>query len=357
MKNAMTSRERVLTAVEHREGDRVPITFDCEKEVLAVLKEHFKVPDAEGVWRSLHVDTRLVSADHSHPNIGTRPGGISTNFWGVGSKDVEYSFGTMYDIVYHPLAGMTTVEEINAYAWPTADELSFETLRAARKLNPDKAIIAYIGHGGYFTGTELKGMEEFLMDLGSNPALAHRVIDHIMDYTRPAVERLCREAGDAFDIYYIADDFCTALGPLVSPPMFREFIKPYLKTLADICHRSGKKFLLHTCGSVRTFLPEIIDAGVDILEPIQTSAAGMEAEGLKRDFGKDITFYGSIDLINVLSKGSPEDVRSEVLKNFRILGKGGGFIVGPGHTYIQPDTPLENILTMYETAYGECLYA
>ena len=92
------------------------------------------------------------------------------------------------------------------------------------------------------------------------------------------------------------------------------------------------------------------------MEPIQTSAAGMAVEGLKADFGDKMTFYGSIDLINVLSKGSPDDVRNEVLNNFRVLGKNGGFIVGPGHTYIQPDVPLENILIMYETAYNECRY-
>jgi len=352
----MTSRERVLTAVEHREPDRVPITFDCETEVLDALRKHFHVTTADEVWDALHVDTRLVGADHHHQNIRRTPDGMDVNFWGVGSRQVEYSFGSMYDIAYHPLAEMTTVDEIDAYNWPTADEVSFETIRAARKRNPDKAIIAYIGHGGYFTGTELRGMEEFLVDLGTNPPVARAIVEHVNAYTFGAVERLCREARDDFDIYYIADDFCTALGPLISPAMFREYIKPYLARIAQIVHAAGKKFLLHTCGSVRVLLPEIIDAGVDILEPIQTSAEGMEVEGLKRDFGDHITFYGSIDLINVLSRGTPEDVRSEVLKNFRVLGRGGGFIVGPGHTYVQPDTPLENIITMYETAYRECAY-
>ncbi len=351
-----TSRERVLAAVAHRQGDRVPITFDCEREILDLLKGHLAVDSAEGVWRALHVDTRLVGADHHDPRIGPRENGLDINFWGVGSRQVEYSFGRMYDIAFHPLAEMTTSDEVNAYDWPTPDELSFDTLRSARAANPDKAIIAYIGHGGYFTGTQLRGMEQFLLDLGSNPPLARAVIDSINDYTFAAVSRLCDEAADAFDIYYIADDFCTALGPLVSPAMFREYIFPYLKSLADIVHAAGKKFLLHTCGSVRALLPGIIEAGVDILEPVQTSAVGMAVEGLKKDFGDAITFYGSIDLINVLGPGSPADVRHEVLKNFRILGTDGGFILGPGHTYIQPDAPLENILTMYYTAYRDCVY-
>ena len=218
------------------------------------------------------------------------------------------------------------------------------------------AAIAYVTHVGYFAATEMRGMEKFLHDLASEPEFAARLIGKITDYIYGALERLCGEAGDDFDVFYMADDFCTSSGPLVSPAMFKEHIKPYLARVGRIVHSAGKKFLLHTCGSVRALLPEIIDAGVDVIEPVQTSAAGMSVEGLKRDFGDRVAFYGSIDLVNVLSKGTPEDVRAEVLKNFRVLGKDGGFIVGPGHTYIQPDTPLENILAMYETAYGECSY-
>ncbi|MEI6846381.1 MAG: uroporphyrinogen decarboxylase family protein, partial [Candidatus Firestonebacteria bacterium] len=128
------------------------------------------------------------------------------------------------------------------------------------------------------------------------------------------------------------------------------YVAPYLKRFASIIHKHNKKFLLHTCGSVRTFLPIIIDCGVDMLEPIQVRAEGMDPAGLKRDFGKDICFYGGVDLQKVLSTYSPEKVAEEVKKLIDILGKDGGYIVGPGHTYIQPDAPLENILSMYKTA-------
>ena len=217
-------------------------------------------------------------------------------------------------------------------------------------------MIAHICHAGFFTATHLRGLQQFMMDLAERPDLAAAVIGKVNEYLFPAIERLCLEVGDAFDVYYVADDFCTAQGPLISPAMFREHIQPYLRRYADIVHRHGKKLLLHTCGSTRKLLPDIIQAGVDLMEPIQTSATGMEVEGLKGDFGDRLAFYGGIDLVGVLSKGRPQDVRSEVLKNFRVLGKNGGYILGPGHTYIQPDVPLENILTMYETAYRECQY-
>jgi len=320
-----------------------------------MLMKHFNVSSHDQVWDSLHIDTRLVGANHHHPHI-RKEGEISYDFWGIGAKPQVYSGGTYSEYCHHPLAGMTCMSEIENYDWPTPGELSFDSIRKARTAAPDKAIIAHISHAGYFKATHMRGMEQFMMDLAADPDVAGTIIRKVNDYMFPAIERLCREAGDSFDIFYIADDFCTTNGPLISPDMFREYIQPYLKRYADIVHKYGKKLLLHTCGSTRKLLPDIIDAGVDLMEPVQTSAEGMAVEGLKRDFGGRMSFYGGIDLITVLSTGTPEDVRLEVLKNFQVLGRHGGYIVGPGHTYIQPDCPLENILAMYETAYHECAY-
>ena len=351
----MTSRERVLTAIAHREPDRLPITFDAEPEVIRALQAHFGVATRDAVWDALHADTRLVGVDHHSPHI-RRQDGVEYDFWGIGSTAQVYSGGTYMEYTHQPLAPLTTVAEIEAYDWPPPDEFSVETLRACRAAHPDKAILAHITHGAYFKATHMRGMENFMLDLGLQPEFARAIMRRVQGYLLPAVERLCREAGDSFDIFYMADDYCSADGPLISPDIFRAEIRPYLAAIADTCHRHDKRFLLHVCGAVRRLLPDILDAGVDLLEPIQTSAAGMEVEGLKRDFGDRLTFYGSIDLIRVLSRGTPEDVRREVLKNFRVLGRGGGFIVGPGHTYIQPDCPLANILALYETAFTACRY-
>jgi uroporphyrinogen decarboxylase len=352
----MTSRERVLCAIAHRSPDRLPITFDAEPEVIRLLQQHFGVATRDAVWDALHADTRLVGVDHHYRHI-RQEGKVSYDFWGIGSTPQTYSGGSYNEYTHWPLAPMSTIAELDAYDWPTPDEFTVESLRQARAANPDKAIIAHITHGAYFKATHMRGMENFMMDLGLEPEFANAIMQRIQRYLIPAVERLCREAGDAFDIFYMADDYCSADGPIMSPAVFRAQMQPYLAEIARIVHRHDKKFLLHVCGAVRPLLPYILDAGVDLLEPIQTSAAGMAVEGLKRDFGDRLTFYGSIDLIRVLSRGTPEEVRQEVLKNFRVLGKGGGFIVGPGHTYIQPDCSLENILAMYETAFQECRYA
>ncbi len=352
----MDSRQRVLAAINHQSADRVPITFDAEKEVIAALQKHFGVSTRDEVWDALHVDTRLIGVDHNDLRI-REENGLLYDFWGIGSVEQAYPGGTYMEYAFHPLAEMTNVEEIEAYNWPNADEISFESLTANRLKNPDKATIAHITHGGYFKATHLRGMENFMLDLAMNEEIAAKIIEKVTDYLFASIERLCTEAGDTFDVFYMADDFCTSNGPMFSPDMFCQYVKPYLSKIADLVHQHDKKFLLHVCGAVRPFLPFIIEAGVDVLEPIQTSAHGMGVEGLKRDFGDDLCFYGSIDLINVLSTGTPEQVREEVLKNFNILGAHGGFIVGPGHTYIQPDVPLENIISMYKTAYEECHYA
>ena len=351
----MNSRERVLEATNHRSADRLPITFDCEPEVFAKLCEHLGTTDRDEVWDSLHVDTRLIGADHNDSRCRSEHD-INYDFWGIGQKRFTHAHGSYSTQVAQPLSALDAIDELLEYDWPTADELSFETLRTSRKMHPDKAIIAHITHAAFFKCTQLRGMEKFLIDMALNPEYVELMLNKVNDYLYPAIERLCTEAGDTFDIFYIADDTCTSMGPMMSQAMFERWILPYMRTYADICHAHGKKLLLHTCGSVRPFLPALIEAGVDILEPIQTTAKGMSETSLKRDFGRDITFYGAIDTINLLPNSAPSDVRLAVLDMFQTLGKDGGYIIGPSHTYMQNDVPLDNILEMYRVAFDECRY-
>lgn len=350
----MNSRERVLTAIEHREPDRVPLTVDMEKEVQQMLIEHFSISSRKELWDVLHIDTWLVGADVEDPEPDAEyPPDENKSVWGYRTRTVQYGEGSYEEQVHFPLAGEITKEDIDTYPIPDFKKVSFDPVRKAREDHPDRAIIAHITHGAYFNGTFLRGLEQFLIDMFMDYELAERLVGKANEFIIPAVERLANEAADAFDIFYIADDYCDASRPLFPPDIFRKLVKPYLADIADIIHGAGKKFLLHICGAVREIMPDIIDAGVDLLEPIQTSAAGMEVEGLKQDFGNDMAFYGSVDLVNVLNKGTVEDVQNEVRKNMRVLGKGGGLILGPGHTYIQVDAPAENIIAMYETAYDE----
>jgi uroporphyrinogen decarboxylase len=179
---------------------------------------------------------------------------------------------------------------------------------------------------------------------------ADHLIKTISEISEAALQRMLETAGEGIDIVYMADDYCSQLAPMFSPADFGTFVVPYLKRLVDLSHKHEKKFLLHVCGAVRPLLPQIVDCGVDMLEPIQTRAKGMDPVELKREFGKDLCFYGGVDLQQTLCRGTEEDVADEVKRLIEVLGEGGGYVLGPGHTYIQVDAPLENIMTMYETA-------
>ena len=188
-----------------------------------------------------------------------------------------------------------------------------------------------------------------------NKKYAHKLIDKISGRVLQYLDDMLENHSEGIDIVYMADDYCSQRAPLFSPADFKEFVVPYLRQIAERVHKHNKKFLLHCCGAVRPLLPMIIEAGVDMLEPIQIRAEGMELAALKRDFGKDLCFYGGLDLQEVLCKSTPQQVSDEVKRLIDILGKDGGYIFGPGHTYIQIDAPIENIIAMYDTAasYGK----
>ncbi|MCE5272612.1 hypothetical protein LLH00_15130 [bacterium] len=353
----MNGRERVLTAAAHRTPDRVPITFDAQSEVYDLLYRHFGINSRAALWDALHVDTWLEGPEIRDPRDRDLGNGLHQNRWGYHTRMQPYTVdgrtAHYEEMVYHPLAKLQDVSELDRHDWPDPDRLEFGHLNELRRTQPDRAIIAHITHGAYFNATFLRGMEQFLVDLVLDEPLAQAIIERAADYLFRSLDRLLAQAPDGFDIFYLADDYCMASGPLFSPEVFDRLVKPYLRRIADTLHAHDKKFLLHVCGSVRLLLPGIIESGVDMLEPIQRRAAGMDLKELKREFGNDLCFYGSVDLIETLNKGTVKDVRKEVRQNMKILGQDGGLVIGPGHTYIQVDAPLENILAMYETAFQD----
>ena len=191
-----------------------------------------------------------------------------------------------------------------------------------------------------------------MIDFAIRKTYAAFLINTLADISCAALTRMLESHGDGTDIVYMADDYCSQDGPMFSPEDFKELIVPYLTRLVEITHRHNKKFLIHICGAVRPLLPMLIDAGVDMLEPVQIRAAGMDPAGLKRDFGNYMCFYGGVDIQQILNNGTPRQVSDEVKRLIDIMDRDGGFIIGPGHTYIQADTPVENILAMYDTAYS-----
>jgi len=188
-----------------------------------------------------------------------------------------------------------------------------------------------------------------LIDLLRNPQFTHRLYEKITEFYLEFNRRCFEEAGDLIDIFMMGEDLGTQEGLLVSPRVFRQFIKPYLARHVRLAKRYGIRVMLHSCGAIRALIPELVEIGIDILNPIQVRAKGMKPEELKREFGDRLSFHGGIDIQKTLPLGTPEDVRAEVRNRVQTLGKGGGYILCSTHN-IQADTPIENILAMYEEA-------
>jgi uroporphyrinogen decarboxylase len=346
----MISKQRILSAIQHQTTDRTPITFDAEKEVYEALYNHLGLDTKEELFNRLHVDTWMILPGNFIYTAEEDAKREKTTIWGYKTKVTEYSGGTYDEICSNTLAGKNNIADIKAHNWPSSDILDFSHFSQEAEEHSDRAVIGTFTWGAYFIASFLRGMEDIMMDFVLRKQYAEYLIKTIRDISGAALRNMLESSAGKIDIVFMADDYCSQQGPLFSPSIFQEFVVPYLKEFADITHKYNAKFLLHCCGAVRPLLPMIIDAGVDMLEPIQTRAAGMDPYGLKKDFGKDLCFYGGVDLQQTLSKGTPEQVADEVKRLIDVLGRDGGYIIGPGHTYIQIDAPVENIMAMYDTA-------
>jgi len=347
----VNSKARVLTAIAHKEPDRVPITFDAEAEVYEALYGHLELDTKEDLFDRLHVDTWMILPGNFIYPAGEDGKSEKTSIWGYRSRVTEYSGGTYDEVCFNPLTGKDSTADIKAHSWPSPGILDFSRFPQEAAAHSDRAVIGVFTWGAYFIASFVRGLEDLMTDFAIRKDYAHHLIETIGEICTEALRTMLESYGDGIDIVYMADDYCSQQGPLFSPSTFQEFVVPYLGRFVELAHKHGKKFLLHCCGAVRPLLPMIVDAGVDMLEPIQTRAAGMDPCGLKRDFGKDLCFYGGVDLQQILCKGTTQQVADEVKRLIDVLGEGGGYVIGPGHTYIQVDCPVENTMTMYETAY------
>ena len=207
----------------------------------------------------------------------------------------------------------------------------------------------FIGCNLFEWGTFLRRMDNFCMDLIAKPAKVEALLDALMKRHLAGLENACRAVGDVADVIRFGDDLGTDGGPFMSPKTYRDPFRPRHTMLCEYIHKHTKmKTFLHSCGSIRALLPYLIGAGFDVINPVQTSCRGMEAEGLKADLGKDICFWGrGCDTKSVLPKGTPQEVKDHVKCRLKIFMPGGGFVFNTVHN-ILPEVPPQNIAAMFE---------
>jgi uroporphyrinogen decarboxylase len=286
------------------------------------------------------------------------PGDSFTDYWGIAWHRPP---GALYYHMRHPpLQEARTPAEIDAYAWPDAANLLDVSglSESARRLARDTgcAILGiHEGPGSIFEmACYMRGMAEFMMDLASDASLAHALLRRMTHLAKESMVVFLSEVGDSIDIIQVGDDLGTQNGPFLSPRMFRSMVKPYLAEFYDLIHDlTPAKLMLHSCGSIYPLIDDLIEIGVDVLNPVQVSARDMDSHRLKAEFGDRICFCGGIDTHRVLPHGSPDEVRQEVRRRIDDLAPGGGYLLAAVHA-IQPDVPPENVCAMFDAAleYG-----
>lgn len=349
----MEPHDRVVAAFERRPADRVPMRFNARTEVADALKAHLGLNSDEQLLCRLGIDFRYVSMAYTGPK--PRPSFLPTNAPPRPEKRSAMTGGGITNSfrVYAPFANMQNAAELDAYEQFLEQALRHEdpsTIAAqAESINAEQRyFIGFKIPGRIFMHSqELRGGEQFLMDLALRPDFAERLMEILTVHAIKRIERVLDAAADRIDVLQYNDDLGTQQALMISPDMFRRLLLPRYQRIFGAVHRYGKKVFMHSCGAIRAVIPDLIDAGVDILNPVQVGAAGMAPEGLKQDFGDRLTFCGGIDVQSTLPFGTPEDVRREVADRIRVLGAGGGYILDSTNL-IQPDTPVENVLAMFD---------
>jgi hypothetical protein len=347
----MTSRERVLAAFDHTEGDRVPAWCGSSAEFWAKAKRELG-PDDEALRERFHDDFRRVSARYVGPELPLAPGAHSRTPFGIQRRGMGYG-----QPMKHPLAD-ATLAEAHDYAWPDPTWMDVSGIRAdAERWGRRYAILGGDWSPFWHDAIELAGMERLYLKMFDEPEFVDAVIGHIVDYYAAVSQRIFDAAATALDIFFIGNDLGSQTGPLLGEGLFRRFILPHLARLIDLGHAYGLKVMLHCCGGFRPLIPAMIEAGLDGLHAIQPCCTGMELRALKRDFGHKLLFNGCIDSHHVLIKGTPGFVRERTREVLATMKPGGGYVAGASHDSILEETPVENVVAMFDAiqdfgAYG-----
>lgn len=342
----MTSRERVLQAIEHKRTDRAPADYGAIPAVTEALVKKLGVADIEGLLVALGVDMRRIHFDYGQPDTGPDSDGYFRNMWGTRYRR-EHRDDGMPDWIC-PFTDDSTVDDVHAHKWPDALALDYSRVRQDCVKHHDMYATFGAPWSPFFHEVGwLIGQETFMVWMTTKPDVVHAIIRHVVDYEVEATRRFIEAAGGLLDIAYFGNDFGTQRGLFISPAMWHEFIRAPLKRYFDVSHDFGCKVMKHSCGAVRDIIPLMIEDGVDILDPVQVAASGMDLAGLVRDFGGRICFHGGVDTQRTLPFGSTDDVRAEVRSYLALTKENGGYILCGSQEFIE-DIPVENILAMYD---------
>ena len=350
-KESMTPRERWTAVLMKKKPDRVPLFWSSTQETLQNIKKYLNVSETQELFKKLHIDEVVsVFPEYIGPKCPE-----DKDFFGCGFKKVSYGYGVYSECVYHPLAEYETLEQIKKnYKFPSIDWFDFSTIK--KQIQGREHLPVYGGGMEPFLRyTQLRGLERAMLDLIEKPDIVDYCLEQIFQLYYRITMGIFDEIGNKVLLTMVAEDLGSQETLLFSPDTIRKFLLPRMKKMMGLAHENGSWVITHSDGAIRDIIPDLIDCGMDVLNPVQWRCKGMDRKLLKQDFGNKICFHGAMDNQYTMPFGTVDQVKQEVIDNIRILGENGGYFLGPCHN-LQSITPPENIVAMYETAYENGWY-
>ena len=375
---SLSHRERVIRALNHEETDRVPVDLAggpatmIHPDAYRALLRHLGFPDegelvegmsgegqvvipSERVLRRFDIDVRgfQLHAPSGTPIVTLGPNSY-VDEWGVTWEKAGPT--APYINVHGPFQDLDEpeVKDVEAARWPVGGDLARAAgLRAAMeelRRTSDYAIVLNLPNSTFALSQRLRGFSELFEDLLLYPAFAAALQERVTDVICDMATVALRDVGDLIDGVSFADDMGTQTQSYMSPTLYHSMVKPHhARFVATLRALTPARIIMHSDGAIHELLPDLIDAGVEVINPVQVNAEGMDPERLKREFGADLCFWGGVDTQKVLPYGSPDDVAAEVRRRLRDLGRGGGYVLASVHN-IQAEVPPQNVVAMFDTA-------
>ncbi|MFC2129179.1 uroporphyrinogen decarboxylase family protein [Bacteroidota bacterium] len=346
--NELSSRSRVLKALDHQETDRIPLAMVCggiNPPAMQALDEYLRR------WRDIDAQAYIDSFLDVREVWVTGDFNQATDMWGVRRKEVSYGEGSYSEISHYPLREKETLAEIRQYDFPQVKDMPVEEMvDEILHIRKTKDTALVLANANLFeTSWYMRGFEQSFLDMMLQPDLIHFIMETVTSFFTDYFYEILKRCKGEIDLVFTADDIGQQDGLLLSLDMWEEFIKPYHVRINEMIHNMGAKVIYHTDGAVSKAVPGLVDMGIDVLQALQFSAANMDPQHLKENYGDELCFEGGMCVQKVLPFGTVEEVREETRKLIAILGKNGGYLCGPSH-FIQAGTPPENIVTFFDEA-------
>ncbi len=350
-RETLSGRERVRLALEHRTTDRIPIAMVCSginAPARAALEDYLRRERGLAVESYLAPAVDIVRVDPPYVGPALPPG---VDIWGVRRRPVSYGTGSYDEIEHYPLAGASSPSDLAAHRWPDAawfDYAALPSVIEAARTPADKCIM--VTNGNIFeTSWYMRGFEQTLVDVMVNEELVRAIMERVTAFFVEYFTKVLRAVPGQVDLVFTADDIGDQRGLLLPFGKWESLLKPYHRRLNAAIHEHGARVIYHSDGSITDAVDGLVDMGIDVLQALQFSADHMDPARLKKGWGDRLCFEGGVSVQTTLPFGRPEDVRREVEERIRVLGRHGGYILGPSHN-IQAGTPPENIAALFDTA-------